>query len=58
MVPVKAFLLFTVERIRCALLALATIVLLKMAAVTLFAPILQQIAPGAPQAFASSYAPG
>ncbi len=55
MVPVKAFLLFTVERVRCALLALATIVLLKMAAISFFAPILEQVAPGAQQAVASPY---
>jgi hypothetical protein len=39
MTAAKALLIFTMERVRCALLALATIVLLKIAAVALFAPV-------------------
>lgn len=56
MVPVKAFLFFTLERVRCALLALATIVLFKMAAVMIFAPILESAAPYGREAVASPYA--
>lgn len=38
MLAAKAFFFFTLERIRCALLALATIILLKATAVLVLAP--------------------
>ncbi len=51
----RAFALFTLERVRSALLALAAIILVKAAAIGLFAPILDQIAPGPNPATASSF---
>lgn len=52
MIAIRSFALFTLERIRCALLALATIVLLKLAAITFLAPLasLGLVEPGPSQA--------
>jgi len=52
MLAVRSFALFTLERIRCVLLALATIVILKLAAITFLAPLanLGLVEPGPSQA--------
>jgi len=39
MLAVRSLAMFTLERIRCVILALATIVLLKLAAITFLAPL-------------------
>ena len=39
MVAIKAFVLFALERVRCVILALATIVLVKVAALLVLAPL-------------------
>lgn len=56
LMAIRSFLFFTLERVRCALLALATIVLLKMAAITFFAPLLERTPAPTGEALAGSYA--
>ena len=44
MIPVVAFVLFVLERMRCIVLALATIMLVKIAAVMFLAPLVDIVA--------------
>lgn len=57
MIAIQSLVMFTLERVRCALLALAAIILLKIAVFSFLAPLTSNPeAPGATEAHVPLYA--